>query len=97
MDWSRRANLEDRTEMQGVSSDPEDLVDSTGPVNRRDPPAGVTEVVITNPVPECVIFAARKLLIGSSGSESLNRLLVGGVVEEADGVLEGRQRVPEAS
>ena len=57
----------------------------------------MTEEVTTDPVPDSVIFAERGRLFGCSGSKSLDRLLVGGVVEEADGVLEGRQRVPEAS
>ena len=82
---------------RGASADPEELVDRTRPLYRRDSPPGATEAVTTDPVPDQVMFAAQGLLIGSSGSGSRDRLLVVGVDETADGTPEQRRRVPEAS
>ena len=74
----------------------DDVADCTGPVDCRDSTSGLTEAVTTDSVTDCVDFAARERLIDRSGSVDLDILFVFGVAEAADGIPEGRRRVPEA-
>ena len=96
-DLSGRADLEDRDKTRGVLADLAYLADRTGPVDRRDSPAVLTEVVTPSSDSDRVILATRGRLIGSSSSVGLDRLLVCGVAEAADGTIEGRWGVPEAN
>ena len=63
LDRSGRADMEDRAKAQGDSLDPKDIIDRTGPVDCRDPLAGMTEAVTTDTVPDRVIVAEWGCLI----------------------------------
>ena len=87
MNSSERVDFIDHVQTRGVVSDPEDLADCTGPVDRTCPQAALLERVPTDSVPDRVIFAARGSLIGGLGSVDLDLLSVGGVAEAVDGTL----------
>ena len=59
LDSSERAGLDQCADIRDVSSNPEDLIYRTGPVDRRDPPADLTGGITTDSVPERAIVAAR--------------------------------------
>ena len=64
MDPSERVDLEGRVETRDISSDPEDLADRTGPVDRGDSPAELALGVSTDSVPAGASLAVRGRLIG---------------------------------
>ena len=66
-------------------------------MDRRDSPAGLTEAVFTDSVPDRVIFAVRGSLIVRSVSIDLDLLCVDGIAEAADGTPVNRCRVTEVS
>ena len=97
MDPSERVDLEGRVETRGIPSDPEDLADRTGPVDRGDSPADLALGVSTDSVPARVSFAVRGRLVERPGSVDLDRLPVGAVAETVDGTLEERRSDPETN
>ena len=89
--------MEGRVETRVIPSDPEDLADRTGPVDRGDSPADLALGVSSYSVPARVIFAERERLIGRPGSVDLDRLPVGAVAEAVEGASEGRRSDPESN
>ena len=80
-------------------SDPADVADRTGPVDRGDSPADLALRVSTDSVPACVRFAVRGRLVGRPGPVNLDRLPVGAVAiaEAVEGTFEGRRSDTEAN
>ena len=68
---SEQADLEDRAETRSSLLDLEYLARHTGVVDREESPADLTLEVPTNSVPDRVIFAAQRRLIGRSGPMDL--------------------------
>ena len=97
MDPSERVDLEGRVATRGIPSDPEDLADLTGPVDRGDSTADLALGVSVDSVPARVSFAVRGRLIGRPGPVDLDRLPVDAVAEAVDGTFEGRRSDPEAN
>lgn len=90
-----RADLVDRADTGRVLVSLDDIVNCTGPVDRGEPSADLNEGAPTDSVQDCVIFAARRRLIGRLGSVDLILLFFGGGSEAAEMTREGRRRDPE--
>ena len=96
MNPSKRVDLEGRVATRGIPSDPEDLADRTGLVDREDSPTDLALGVSTDSVPARVSFAVlRRLIGGRSGPVDMDRLPVGAGSEAVDGTFEGMRTESE--
>ena len=95
MDPSERVDLKGRVETRGIPSDPEDLADRTGPVDRGDLPDDLALGVCTDSVPACVSFEVRGRLIRRPGPVDMDRLPVCAVAEAVDDTFKGSRSDPK--